>query len=153
HVHGRRHVTGQLHVGRLLLQLERNAQAAFDGLFARHGHPQHQRDAKRQGLQADVAKGPEAFHEYWTSARGADARRCSTSERRRTRSASPVRPRSIWPSTTIEMMPVSSDTTIAIASFSSVNPIAARWREPSSFASFGFTVSGRKHAAAATRSS
>ena len=51
------------------------------------------------------------------------------------------------------MLPVSSDTTIATASFSSVRPMAARCREPSSLLSFGLTVSGRKQAAAATRSS
>ena len=57
------------------------------------------------------------------------------------------------PVDTIEMLPVSSDTTMATESFSSVRPMAARWREPSSLLSFGFTVSGRKQAAAATRSS
>ena len=84
---------------------------------------------------------------------GVLSRRCSTSARSRARSSSLSSPRSIWPSTTIEMLPVSSDTTIATASFSSVRPIAARWREPSSLLNFGFTVSGRKQAAAATRSS
>ena len=49
--------------------------------------------------------------------------------------------------------PISSDTTIATASFSSVSPMAARCREPSSLLSFGLIVSGRKQAAAATRSS
>ncbi len=52
--------------------------------------------------------------------------------RRRVRSASVVRPRSICPSTTMEMLPVSSDTTTAIESFSSVSPMAARCRDPSS---------------------
>ena len=64
-----------------------------------------------------------------------------------------VRPRSICPSTTMETLPVSSDTTIATESFSSVRPIAARCRDPSSLLNFGFTVSGRKQAAAAMRSS
>ena len=49
------------------------------------------------------------------------------------------------------MMPVSSDTTIATASVSSESPIAARWRLPSVRLSSGWTVSGRKQAAAATR--
>ena len=50
------------------------------------------------------------------------------------------------------MTPVSSDTTMATASFSSVRPIAARWRVPSSRDTLGFTESGRKQAAAAMRS-
>ena len=48
--------------------------------------------------------------------------------------------------------PVSSDTTRATASFSSVTPSAARCREPSSRARRGLTLSGRKQAAAAMRS-
>ena len=50
------------------------------------------------------------------------------------------------------MRPVSSDTITATASFSSVSPIAARCRVPRFRASCGLTVSGRKQAAAATRS-
>ena len=52
-----------------------------------------------------------------------------------------------------QICPVSSDTTIAAASLSSVSPIAARCRVPSSRLTRGLTVSGRKQAAAATRSS
>jgi hypothetical protein len=55
------------------------------------------------------------------------------------------------PPDTTEMIPVSSDTTTASASVSSVTPMAARWRLPSWRDSSGFTVSGRKQAAAATR--
>ena len=55
------------------------------------------------------------------------------------------------PPDTSEMMPVSSETTTARASVSSVTPMAARWRLPSSRESCGFTVRGRKQAAAATR--
>ena len=51
------------------------------------------------------------------------------------------------------MFPVSSETTRATASHSSVNPIAARCRVPSSRLTRGLTVSGRKHAAAAIRDS
>ncbi len=40
---------------------------------------------------------------------------------------------------------------MATASDSSVRPMAARWRVPRSRSSFGLTVSGRKHAAAAIR--
>ena len=50
------------------------------------------------------------------------------------------------------MRPVSSDTTIVAASTSSVRPMAARWRVPKSLLMAGFTDSGRKQAAAATRS-
>ena len=57
------------------------------------------------------------------------------------------------PSSTSEIIPVSSDTTTATESFSSVRPIAARCRDPSSRLRRGLTVSGRKHAAAAIRSS
>ena len=67
--------------------------------------------------------------------------------------ASAVRPRSICPASASEMLPVSSDTTIATASFSSVRPMAARCRVPRSLLTNGLTVSGRKQAAAATRSS
>ena len=44
----------------------------------------------------------------------------------------------------MEIWRVSSDTTIAIASVSSVTPIAARWRVPRLRSSAGFVVSGRK---------
>ena len=62
-----------------------------------------------------------------------------------------VRLRSMRPSRTSEIHPVSSETTTASASFSSVRPIAARCRVPRSLLSRGFTVSGRKQAAAAMR--
>ena len=65
--------------------------------------------------------------------------------------AGPSSPRRIRPPSTTEIVPVSSDTTIARASVSSVRPIAARWRLPSVRLSSGFTVRGRKQAAAATR--
>ena len=55
------------------------------------------------------------------------------------------------PPTTSEITPVSSETTTASASVSSVTPMAARWRLPSSRERAGLTVRGRKHAAAATR--
>src|SRR5262249_57264409 len=57
--------------------------------------------------------------------------------------------REILPSATKEMIPVSSLTTTATASVSSVIPIAALWRVPSSFDSFGLSVRGRKQLAAA----
>jgi hypothetical protein len=49
------------------------------------------------------------------------------------------------------MVPVSSETTTTTASVSSVIPMAARWRLPSVRESAGFTVRGRKQAAAAMR--
>ena len=57
------------------------------------------------------------------------------------------------PSSAIEISPLSSDTTTATASFSSVRPMAARWRVPSSRLRRGCTVSGRKQEAAAMRPS
>jgi hypothetical protein len=53
----------------------------------------------------------------------------------------------------MEMSPLSSDTITATASFSSVRPMAARCRVPSSRLRAGCTVSGRKQDAAATRPS
>ena len=55
----------------------------------------------------------------------------------RARSRSASMSRSMSPSITSEITPVSSDTTIATASFSSVTPIAARCRDPSSRLSVG----------------
>src|SRR5262252_4138914 len=55
------------------------------------------------------------------------------------------------PSFANEITPVSSETTTTNASLSSVTPIAARWRVPSSREINGFCVSGRKQQAAATR--
>ena len=55
------------------------------------------------------------------------------------------------PSTTTEMRPVSSDTTMAMASFSSVSRL--RHVPRSELPELGFTVGGRKQAAAAIRSS
>ena len=46
------------------------------------------------------------------------------------------------------MVPVSSETTITRASVSSVSPIAARWRVPSSEESSWLVVRGKKHEAA-----
>jgi hypothetical protein len=57
----------------------------------------------------------------------------------------------ILPSRTSEIVPSSSETTITMASVSSVRPIAARWRVPSVFDTFGFVVSGRKQPAAVMR--
>src|SRR5207249_10370949 len=159
HVDGGGHLVEQLKARRYLLQLERHPQTTFDGFLARHDHPHQQREPQRQQLQPEVTKRPDHQglrepHVYWTSrAGGTFSRPSSTSVRSRTRSSSASSPRSICPSTTIEMLPVSSDTTIATESFSSVRPIAARWRDPRSLPNFGFTVSGRKHAAAATLSS
>ncbi len=59
--------------------------------------------------------------------------------------------RSIRPSRTSEIQPVSSETTTASASFSSVRPMAARCLVPRSLLRRGFTVSGRKQAAAEMR--
>ena len=59
-------------------------------------------------------------------------RRRAISDRSSVRSASGEMPRWRSPSSTSEMLPVSSDTTIATASFSSVRPSAARCRVPSS---------------------
>ena len=55
------------------------------------------------------------------------------------------------PSTTIDTLPVSSDTTMATESFSSVRPIAARWRDPESLAQLRVhgqrqEAGGRSHA-------
>ena len=60
-----------------------------------------------------------------------------------------MNPRDMCPSVAMEIRPVSSDTTTATASFSSVRPIAARCRVPRSTPTDGLTVSGRKHDAAA----
>ena len=60
--------------------------------------------------------------------------------------------RSTWPPTAMLMLPVSSETMTETASVSSVMPIPARWRVPSWVESSGFMESGRKQAAAATRS-
>ena len=57
-VDGRRHVAVQLEAGRHLLQLERHAQAALDGLLAGHDHPEQQRQPERQQLQPEVAERP-----------------------------------------------------------------------------------------------
>src|SRR5262249_31333448 len=145
-----------LQARRKLLQLERRAEPALDRLLARDVHPQHQRDGDRQQLQPEMTERPDHVpHVYCTRdspLRAGPARRCSTSDRSRGRSSSVPRPRSIWPSKTSEPFPASSETTTATASFSSVRPMAARWREPSSLLILGLIVSGRKQAAAATRS-
>ena len=151
HVDERRSLTHHLDAGGKLLEFERNAKTPLDRLVAGHEQPQQDRNADRQRLEPEVTEGPGCLHAGCTS-------RCrrllfSTSERSRERSASVERPRSICPSTTSEMLPVCSDTTIAMESFSSVSPMAARCLDPSSLLSFGLTVSGRKQAAAATRSS
>src|SRR5205814_3878797 len=75
----------------------------------------------------------------------------STSSRRR--NASGPESASIPPSTASERRPVSSETTTATASVSSVTPSAARWRVPSWRASWRLRESGRKQPAATTRSS
>src|SRR6185436_19494499 len=137
-----------------LLQFERRAKPALDDLLARDRHPHRDADAERQHFQAEVPERPDRPHvsSALASAGFTRARRWRINDRRRARSPSTSKPRSIWPSTTTEMMPVSSDTTMAMASFSSVRPIAARCRDPSSLLRRGLIVSGRKQAAAATRS-
>src|SRR6185503_4292359 len=59
--------------------------------------------------------------------------------------------RVIVPSRTSEIVASSSETTITMASVSSVSPIAARWRVPRVFETLGFVVSGRKQPAAVIR--
>ena len=155
----RRHVAQQFEAGRKLLQLERHAQPALDRLLAGDDHPQQQRRGRatapsaRNGGTASAMTRLDSVTCTAPRAAARPRRVAAPAPAAAARSASASRPRSIWPSTTSEMLPVSSDTTIATASFSSVRPIAARWREPSSLLSFGLTVSGRKQAAAATRSS
>src|SRR5262249_50811672 len=142
HVDERRRLAVELETCRKLLQLQRHAQSALDRLFASDDRPQEHRQPERQHLEAEVAERPHSLHVYCTwRLRGTRDGRCSSRRRRRVLSASGLRPRSICPSATIEMFPVSSDTTIATESFSSVSPMAARCREPSSLLSFGLTVS------------
>src|SRR5262249_33091048 len=138
----RRQLSPQLEPLRELLQLERNTQAALDGFLSGHGDPEQHRKADRQQLQTEMAE--RCDHVYCTSRPRTGVARWMINERRRRRSTSASRPRSISPSTTREMRPVSSDTTIAMESFSSVSPMAARCREPSSLLNRGLTVSGRK---------
>ena len=59
--------------------------------------------------------------------------------------------RSIRPRWQSEMIPVSSETTTTVASVSSLTPMAARWRVPSSFDRCGLSDSGRRQPAAAMR--
>ena len=58
HVDEREGLAGQLEPRRKLLQLERHAQAAFDDLFAGHGHPERHGERQRDDLEAGMAKRP-----------------------------------------------------------------------------------------------
>jgi hypothetical protein len=58
---------------------------------------------------------------------------------------------SIAPADATEIVPVSSETSTTAQSLSSVIPMAARCRVPSCLEIKGFSESGRKHPAAATR--
>ena len=59
--------------------------------------------------------------------------------------------RFIWPSFTKEMFPVSSDTTITVASVCSVRPVAALCRIPYCAGILGFSLIGNVHRAATMR--
>jgi len=137
-----------------VLHLERHAHEPLDDMLAGDREPQQRRDRQRENLEAEVA---ERVVRHQRSYAGRPARlrprRSISKACSRARSPSAVTFRSMCPSTAMEISPRSSDTTMATASVSSVRPIAARWRVPRSRSSFGFTVSGRKHAAAATRPS
>ena len=129
HVDQRRRLSHHLDAIRELLEFERHAKPALHRLVAGNEQPQQDGKADRQRLQPEMAERPRCLHAVCTSRRRLVGL-LMTSDRSRARSTSVERPRSICPSTTSEMLPVSSDTTMAIESFSSVSPIAARCREP-----------------------
>ena len=62
HVCRGRHVTDQLETGRKLLELERNAKAAFNDFFPADRHPHHDGYRNRQQLQTEMPEGPEGAH-------------------------------------------------------------------------------------------
>src|SRR6185503_4287850 len=151
----RRRVTNDFELRGKVGELEGDAQRPLDGLFARDRDPQQRGERDRDELQAEMMPETErhqASELRVSSTRRKRRRRWPSSVASRERSCSAEKFRSRSPDIASEMVPVSSETTIAIASFSSVSPSAARWRVPRSRLTRGFTDSGRKHAAAAMRS-
>ena len=124
-------VAAQLETGGKLLQFERDAESALDGLFARDDHPQQHARAPRDrsfnpkcrnGQIGMVTHGrasgvPRALAPRPLKQQRLEPDAAARPGRARARSARQTPARS---------MPVSSDTTIATASFSSVSPMAAR---------------------------
>ena len=149
-------VAGDLELGGNVAELQRHPDAPLDHVLAGDGQPQQrgQRDGAAPSARGD-GTGNRPSDVVGRRGRALAARlalhdRANAAARAGHRASSP---RSIGPSSASEICPVSSDTTTATASLSSVRPIAARCRVPSSRPTRGLTVSGRKHAAAATRSS
>ena len=154
HVDRGRRLADEFESGRKLLQLERHAQPALDGLLARDRPSTAAAPGRATAASARGAGTASASLRY------CDLRAARGALRRWSMSDAQPRAQLVGVEAALDLAvdherdaPVSSDTTIATASFSSVRPIAARCREPSSLLSFGFTVSGRKQAAAAMRSS
>src|SRR5205085_8267403 len=123
-----RRIADEHETGRQVLELDGGPHDALDDPLACHDEPQQDRDQRRQKLQPEIAKGMVRHQpSEYPACRGLlPVRRSVTTDlslvRRRSLSMSCSR----LPSSTIEIRPVSSDTTIATASFSSVTPIAAR---------------------------
>src|SRR3954471_1080094 len=141
-VHGFLRRIHHLEVPGKILKLERNPQAALHRrALRRNHHPEEDGERERHDLQTEVRKRLVSHQSRLTMRLFSRSFNCVASN-------GPSR----RPSSAIEMLPVSSDTTMAIESFSSVRPMAARWRVPRCRARSGLTVSGRKQAAAATRS-
>ena len=154
HVHEAQRLAEQLERLGNVLELQRHAQRALRLLLARHDHhsSERQRDRERpsaRGAGRRRASARNAVRRWRGLAsrapRGCSSRAAGCAGRRC------VSSRSTRPSSTSEIMPVSSDTTTATESFSSVSPMAARCRDAELRLRRGLTVSGRKQAAAAMR--
>src|SRR4030095_11136715 len=99
-----------LQVWRKILELERNAQTAIHGRdLGRDHHPEQNGERQRHHFQAEMRKGV-GPHQSPLSMRTFN---------RAVRRAASTGPSNL-PSRAIEMLPVSSDTMMATASFSSV---------------------------------
>src|SRR5262249_31603589 len=157
---------GDLHVGGLARRLREDQIAVDADVLDRHGdgderavagghhRPADRGDDDRQELERPITQDP--AHDRWPSASrlrrpGAAESSSAISSTSRRRSAASSTGDSIAPSTASEMRAVSSETTTATASVSSLIPSAARWRLPCARATSAVRESGRKHPAAEMR--
>src|ERR1700693_2914353 len=148
-----RHVGPDVQLLGNVLEFDRHRKRSREFRLPRHRDPKSNRDQHREQLPAGIVR-EEMFHgRSKLDSPTADALWVTAAEVRISlRSRRPVSNCSTRSSATsssisenaaIEILPVSSDTTTAIQSDSSVIPSAARWRVPSSVISSGLVVSGR----------
>ncbi len=62
----RRRLGLELEAGWKLLQFERHAEPALDGLIAGNDHPEEHGNAERQHLQPEMPERPDRLHAYST---------------------------------------------------------------------------------------